>query len=166
MTHHSNAEICEGSRRIAVPSGRFSLKFPVAWQVQAAQGENSVLIVVAQTSDGGFRANINALVHLNNCLTMDEYLTMSRLQVFQLSGSRRLAHDQPARNIRNGHVFEWSAKLGAHELTMRQLIVLHGDSIVIVTATANAAVFESHRTEFEAVLNSLEFCAEPDHIHL
>ena len=137
------------------PERLFSLLVPAAWQVDASGQQGSRVALLHPTPEDGFRANVNVVVNLNPHLSPVEFLTLSRLQIKQVTGLAKLGIDEPAARP-NSHLLEWSAQAGSALLQCRQLIVFGAARVFVVTATALLSRFESHRATFAAVLDSFK----------
>jgi hypothetical protein len=137
------------------PKDRFSLQVPEGWSVDTSGQQGSRLILYHPLAEDGFRPNVNVVVDDLMPLTHEEYLTLCQLQLKRLSRSALLLVDEP--DAHGGRVFEWAASaLLPKPMQGRQLVALGHGKAFVVTAMAPRLHFESHRSEFQAVLDSLQ----------
>ena len=138
------------------PQELFSLHVPEGWLVDSSGQQNTRVILLHPTTEANFRVNVNVTVQELRALTPDEFLTMSRLQLKQLTGSPRAERDEPAERRGGGHRLESTMTLGAVTIETRQLIVLDGGKAYVVTATAPAGSAANYQREFEVVFESFQ----------
>jgi hypothetical protein len=132
----------------------FSLHVPKGWLVDTSGQQGSRVILLHPMIENDFRVNVNVVVNAMGGLTIEEYLTLSRLQIKQLTGARQLAVDELARRPEGAHLLEWIVEIAPVPLKIRQVFLAKEPRIYLVTATAPLARFELHRSVLETVLES------------
>lgn len=92
--------------------GLFRIQVPGDWLADSS-GELGVRVAFAcPEAYQGFQANVNVGVNYLPPLTQDEFLTLSRLQLKQLSRAASLPVDEAADQRPGSHVFEWIRENG------------------------------------------------------
>jgi len=154
MSEHSHDSNGSEPRVFVDPDTGFSVKIPKGWLVDTSGQRGSKVILYHPTAEEGFRANINVLVHDLAPLTPEEYLTLSRLQLKQLTGFAQLPTDASATDRPDAHIFEWMTDRPTPPVRVRQLVVFAESRAITISATASLDRFESYRAEFDQVLDS------------
>lgn len=154
MSEHSHDSNGSEPRVFVDPDIGFSLKIPKGWLVDTSGQRGSKVILYHPDVEEDFRANINVLIHELGPLTADEYLTLSRLQVKQLTGFAQLPTDAASTDRPDTHIFEWMTDRATPPIRVRQVVVFSESRAVTVTATALLDRFENYRAEFGQVLDS------------
>src|SRR5438067_2148901 len=85
-----------GPRSFVDPVNRFSLTIPPGWLVDTSGQQGTKAIFFHPQGEEHFRPNINVVVNPLSPFTPEEFITLGRLQLKQLSGSSRLGIDEPA----------------------------------------------------------------------
>lgn len=140
------------------PEKLFHLKIPSDWLAETANRFGVRIAFLSTEAAQGFHANVNVIVNEVPPLTTEEFLTLSRLQLKQLSGlvtlpvDKQIAHPNSAQ----AHLFEWTNPRAPNLLTMWQLVVFAASKALILTATALAESFDKYRHTFETIFRSFE----------
>lgn len=142
------------------PQTRFSVRLPSGWLVDHSGTQGIRLALFSPHREMGFQANLNIHVQpLHGCSTED-YLAATRWQLQQLTGQEKPERDEPGAGPCGGHWLEWSATIGALALHFCQLIVVDGDQVYVLTATAPAASFSRYHDAFQTVFESFALVPE------
>jgi hypothetical protein len=155
MNHRASIE----KRRFVDKETLFSLDVPDGWLIDTSGQRGSKVLLLDPQSEDKFRANVNVVVQNLDPLTAEEFLTLSRLQLKQLSGRSELDLDAPAEQPRGGRVFEYTVQrpqIAPIPLKVRQVIYVDKEQAYIVTGTATLARFEFHCKDIESVLESFQ----------
>src|ERR1019366_7966069 len=100
------------SRVFVDPQTLFSLRVPENWLIDTSGQQGTKVILLHPSTDTPFRTNVNVTVPALHNLTAEEFLTLARLQLKQLTGLPRPERDEPACRPAGGHELEWSMALG------------------------------------------------------
>ena len=155
MNHRASIE----KRRFVDKETLFCLDVPDGWLVDTSGQRGSKVLLLNPQVEGNFRTNVNVIVQDFAPLTAEEFLTLSRLQLKQLSGRSELDLDAPAEQPRGGHVFEYTVQrpqIAPIPFKVRQVIYVDKGRAYIVTGTATLVRFEFHRNDIESVLESFQ----------
>ena len=152
----------EGPSIYTDPDFHFSSRIPAGWLLDSSGQQGTRIIIFASPPNVDFRANINVMIHKLAAITPAEFLTLSRLQLKQMTGPPNLEIDHPAAQPPGAHIFEWHAPMGSLHLKMRQLITFRPPLAFVVTATALFNDFDQFRQDFEAALDSFQFDVAPE----
>ena len=142
------------SRSYVDPQLLFSLEVPADWLIDNTGQQGSRVVMFAPNSEANFRTNINVVVQDLEPLTEEEFLTFGRLQLKQISGSRALDRDEPAKGPGAPHLFEVTSRKATVPLKCRQAVWVSQGKVYIVTATTTESQFPSRKEEFDAMLKS------------
>lgn len=159
ISHDSNGS---APRVFIDPALGFRVRVPDEWLVDTSGQHGTKVIFYQPDIDDGFRANVNVIVHDLGPLSPDEYLTLSRLQLKQITGFPRLPTDGPTDTPVNAHIFEWMTDWATPAVRVRQMVAFAGSSAITVTATASLDRFENHRAEFDQVFYSFRLSDEDE----
>ena len=88
-------------------------------------------------------------------MTVDEYLTLSRLQIKALGENGTMVRDAPLGPTGGGHVFEFISYVGPTPIQCRQLILFQTGRAFVVTALTSAHQYEDYRRRLEKALDSV-----------
>jgi hypothetical protein len=140
-------------RQFVDPDTLFGIDVPRGWFVDSSgQMESRVILLHPQVKEN-FRTNINVIVPPLGHLTQQEFLTLTRLQIKQISEFQLVA-DRPASELPGAHLLEWVGQPSAILLQIRQLLVPASGKVYVITGTALQSQFEEHRAIIESTLNS------------
>jgi hypothetical protein len=146
-----------GEKRVYVDwQTLFSLEIPTGWFADTSKQQGTSVVLLHPSIEQEFRPNVNVMVHRKGALTLQEYLTLSRLQIKHLTDGINPSVDAAVAEPLSGHSLEWCAEFGQVPMKMLQRIVEGQDNFYVATATAPLARFEFYRGVFESVLNSLK----------
>ncbi|MBI1916063.1 MAG: hypothetical protein HYS12_15220 [Planctomycetes bacterium] len=159
MSHDRDPGSATKPRAYFDPDTLFSLAVPPGWLVDTSGQQGSKVTFFCPEVEDNFRTNVTVVVQPLAPLTPEEFVTLSRLQIKQLSGNSRLAVDQEEDRPAGARTFEWTAlKLFPIPLRFRQRIVVDRGMTYGVICTAPMHRFEDYRELFDATLSSF-------HIH-
>ena len=155
MSVSSSTESPIPPRRYAHPAGLFTLLIPTGWSVNDAGGPGTEVILFSPCIGyGGFRPNINVVVQDLRGLTPEEFLTLTRLHLKQMTSQQQPQRDEPFPAVPSARLLEWSAPLGGLLLTVCQMLVTSGAYAFIVTGTVPAANLPEYRDTIQAAFAS------------
>jgi hypothetical protein len=137
----------------------FAVGVPGGWRVETSGLFGSRLILFAPGGSADFQPNVNVTVQDLSGVTRDEFLTVTRIQLKQFTGSPKLDVDAPAPEPAGAHVFEWTTRRSPVPLRGHQLDVFGAGRCYAVTATARADQYDQLRPEFDEVLRSFQLLA-------
>jgi hypothetical protein len=150
-----------GSRLYIDPETLFALQVPADWLIDTSGQQGTKVVLLSPTAEATFRANVNVSVQLLRGLTPEEFLTLSRLQLKQLTGRPRADRDEPAARPAGAHLLEWRTEVGPVSIQARQLIVTDSHKAYVVTAMAPATSELLYRRQFDLVFESFQLQPPP-----
>ncbi len=150
MPHPLAAE----TRRYVDSETLFSLHVPPGWLVDTSGQQGARVLLLSPTLEANFRPTLNVLVQDLRCLTKQEFLTLTRLQLKLFTGQPRPDRDEQFPGLPGAQVLEWTASLNGMTLTMCQLLVISGGKAYILTGTAPADCLARYRMAFQTVFGS------------
>jgi hypothetical protein len=145
------------SAPIAVPcdDGALLMITPPEGWLMAPASPPARLSLLDPSAAGPFRANINIVAQNLGKMTVEEFMTLNRLQMKAMGDNLVVERDEPIGSGKGGHLFEFRAYGGPVSLRGRQLILLHAGTAYLVTAMAALNQFEAYRSRFETSLASV-----------
>jgi|GEM_PF-3691293 len=137
------------------PETLFSLQIPPGWALDTSGQGGSRAILYHPEAWSGFRPSVNVVVQLLGGLTPEEFLTMTRLQIKQVTGQPQPERDEQSGALLGGQVIEYTAEFGTGAvLRVRQDYYFHAGRAFILTATAPNETYARVAAAFERILAS------------
>lgn len=143
------------SSTYADPETLFTVQVPPGWALDTSGQSGARAILYHPEVWSGFRSNVNIVVQPLGALTSDEFLTLTRLQIKQLTGQQHPERDTPSTEPPGGWVIEYAANFGASAaLRVRQDIHCSAGRVFVLTATAPDENFARCASAFHQILHS------------
>ena len=130
------------------------LEPPPGWLMSPVQLPARVGLI-DPNAQGPFWPNINVVVQDLGKMTVDEFVTLTRLQLKALGDAAVVQRDESIGPESAGHRFDFISYSGPVPVRCQQLILFHSGRAFVVTALASLQQFDNYRSRFEKVFDSV-----------
>jgi hypothetical protein len=134
--------------------GKFAMDVPPGWTVRE-QNASPPVFLLGPADEGGFRPNVNVVVEPAGLRPLAGWVEADRKQLESLDDFKLVSEeDRELAGGRKAHVWTFSHSLKGKAVVQRQMLLVAGERVYIVTATGSPDSSPADEQAEEIVLKS------------